>query len=134
MASCSDESIWLGSLLLECGFVIPNIAGFDVMPRSKETPTDHRSYAALIPPSPLYADNLGSISTSNNPETSRKNKHLDVRFFKHRYYVKSGKIRVKFIGTKDNVSGFFTKTLLRTDFLKFRALCMDESDMSEIEN
>ena len=27
MASCSDESIWLRSLLLECGFVIPDIAG-----------------------------------------------------------------------------------------------------------
>ena len=47
--------------------------------------------------------------------------------------VVSGKIRVKFIGTKDNVSGFFTKALLRTDFIKFRAWCMNESGMSEIE-
>jgi hypothetical protein len=133
MASCSDESIWLRSLLLECGFVIPDISGFYVMPKSKETPTDHKSYAVLIPPSPVYGDNLGSIFTSNNPETSGKNKHLDVRFFKHRDYVKSGKIRVKFIGTKDNVSDFFTKALLRGDFLKFRSWCMNECDMSEIE-
>ena len=133
MASCSDESIWLRSLLLECGFVIPSISGFYAMPKSKETPTDHKSYAVLIPPSPVYGDNLGSIFTSNNPETSGKNKHLDVRFFKHRDYVKSGKIRVKFIGTKDNVSDFFTKALLRGDFLKFRAWCMNECDMSEIE-
>ena len=71
----------------------------------------------------------------NNPETSGKNKLLDVRFFKHRDYVKikSGKIRVKFIGTKDNVSGFFTKALLRGDFLKFRVWCMNECDLSEIE-
>ena len=87
------------------------------MPKSKGTPTDHRPHAALIPPSPLYGDNLGSIFTSNNPETSGGNKHLDVRFFKHRDYVKSGKIRVKFIGTKDNVPSFFTKALLRGDFL-----------------
>ena len=132
MDSCSDESVWLRSLLLECGFVIPNIAGFYVMPRSKETPTDHRSYATSNPPSPLHGGNLGSIFTSNNPETSGENKHLDVRFFKHCDYAKSGKIRVKFIGTKDNVSGFFTKALLRTDFLNFRALCMNESDMSKI--
>ena len=65
------------------------------MPKSKETPTDHLSYAVLIPPSPVYGDNLGSIFTSNNPETPGKNKHLDVRFFKHRDYAKSGKIRVK---------------------------------------
>ena len=74
----------------------------------------------LIPPLPLYGDNLGIIFTSNNPETSGGNKHLDVRSFKHRDYVKIGKIRVKFIGTKDNVSELFTKALLRTDFLKFR--------------
>ena len=53
-------------------------------------------------------------------------------FFKHRDYVKSGKIRVKYIGTKGDVSGFFTKALRRTGFLQFRALCMNESDMSEI--
>jgi hypothetical protein len=74
-----------------------------------------------------------SLFTSNNPETSGENKHLDVRFFKHRDYAKSGKIRVKFIGTKKNASGFFTKALLRTGFLKFRVLCMNESVMSEIE-
>ena len=103
------------------------------MPRSIETPTDHRSYAVLISPSPLYGDNLGRIFTSNNPETFGENKHLEVRFFKHRDYVKSGKIRVKFIGTKGNVSDFFTKALLRIGFLKFRAWCMNESGMSEIE-
>ena len=81
----------------------------------------------------FYGDNLGSIFTSNNPEASGKNKHLDVRFFKHRDYAKSGKVRVKFIGTKENVSDFFTKALLRGDFLKFRAWCMNECDMSEIE-
>ena len=133
MASCSDESIWLRSLLLQGDFVIPDIAGFYVMPRSKEAPTDHRSYAVLIPLSPLCGGNLGSTFTSNNPETSGGNKHLDVRFFKHRDYVKSGKTRVKFIGTKDHVSDFFTKALLRTDFPNFRAWCMNESDMSEIE-
>ena len=102
-------------------------------PSSGVVPTDHRSYAALIPPSPVYGDKLGSIFTSNTPETSGGNKHLDVRFFKHRDYVKSGKIRVKFIGTKDNASFFFTKALLRSDFLHFRALCINESDMTEIE-
>ena len=101
-------------------------------PGVRKTPTDHRSYAVLIPSSPVYGDNLGSIFTSKNPETSGKNKHLDVRFFKHRDYAKSGKIRVKSIGTKENAPGFFTKALLRGDFLKFRAWCMNECDMSEI--
>jgi len=38
MFSAADESNWLRSLLLECGFVIPSISGFYEMPSSKETP------------------------------------------------------------------------------------------------
>ena len=104
VSSAADESVWLRSLLLECGFVIPSISGFYEMPSSKETPTDFRSYAALIPPSPLYGGNLGSIFISNNPQTPGKDKHTQVRFFKHRGNVKNGQLRIKFIGTKDNSS------------------------------
>ena len=84
MSSAADESVWLRSLLLECGFVIPSISGFYELPSSKETPTDFRSYASLIPPSPLYGGKIGSIFTSNNPQTPGKDKHMQVRFFKHR--------------------------------------------------
>ena len=56
-----------------------------------------------------------------------------MRFFKHRGNVKNGQLRIKFIGTKDNVSDFFTKALLRTEFYKFRALCTNETEMAEVE-
>ena len=56
MSSAADESVWLRSLLLECGFVIPPISG--EVPSNTETPTGFRSYAALIPPSPLHDGNL----------------------------------------------------------------------------
>ena len=133
MSSAADESGWLRSPLLECGFVIPLISGFYEMPSSKETPTDFRSYAGLIPPSPLYGDNLGSIFTSNNPPTSGKDKHMQMRLFKYRGNFKNGQLRIKFIGTKEHVSDFFTKALLRADFYKFRALCMNEIEMAEVE-
>ena len=97
------------------GFVIPSISGFYEMPSSKETPTDFRSYAALIPPPPLYGANLGSIFTSNNPQTPGKDKHMQVRFFKRRGNVKNGQLKIKLIGTKDDVSDVFTKALLRTE-------------------
>ena len=67
MSSAADESVWLRSPLLKCSFAIPSISGFYEMSSSRETPTDFRSCAALIPPSPLYGENLGSIFTSNNP-------------------------------------------------------------------
>ena len=133
MFSAADKSVWLRSLLLEYGFAIPSISGFYEMPSSKETPTDFRSYAALIPPSPMHGGNLGSIFTSNNPQTPGKDKHMQVRFFKHRDNVKNGQLRIKFIGTKGNASDFFTKALLRTEFYKFRALCMNETEMADIE-
>ena len=91
-------------------------------PSSKEASTDFRSYAALILPSPLYGGNLGSVFTSNNPQAPGKDKHMQVRFFKHRDNAKSGQLRIKFIGTKENVSDFFTKALLRAEFYNF-VLC-----------
>ena len=56
-----------------------------------------------------------------------------MRFFKHRDNVTNGQLRIKFIGTTDNVSDFFAKALLRAEFYKFRALCMDEAEMAEVE-
>ena len=70
---------------------------------------------------------------SNNPQTFGKDKHTQVLLFKHRDNVKSGQLRIKFIGTKDNVSDFFTMALLRAEFCKFRALCMNEAEMAEVE-
>ena len=59
---------------------------------------------------------------------------MQVRFFKHRDNVKNGQLRIKFVGTKEkNVSDFFTNALLRTGFYKFRALCMNETEMAEVE-
>jgi len=81
----------------------------------------------------LYGGNLGSIFTSNNPQTPGKDKHMQVRFFKHRGNVKSGQLRIKFIGTKENISDFFTKAPLRAEFYKSRALCMHEVEMAEVE-
>ena len=58
---------------------------------------------------------------------------MQVRFFKHRGNVKNGQLTIKFIGTKGNVSDFFTKALLRAEFYKFRALCMNEIEIPEVE-
>ena len=59
---------------------------------------------------------------------------MQVRFFEHRDNVRNGQLRIiKYIGTKDNVSDFFTKALLRAKFYRFRALCMNEIEMAEAE-
>ena len=48
MPAAADESVWLRSLLLECGFVVPSISGFYETPSSKETPADFRSYQGVL--------------------------------------------------------------------------------------
>ena len=68
MASAADEGVWIRNLLLECGFIIPSISGFYKMPTSKDLPTDFRSYAPLLPFTPLYGDNQATMFSSNNPE------------------------------------------------------------------
>ena len=66
-----------------------------------------------------------------NPQTSGKDKHMKVR--KHRDNVASGELRIKINGTEQNVSGFFTKALLRGKFLRFRALAMNEVEMAKVD-
>jgi hypothetical protein len=58
---------------------------------------------------------------------------MKVQFFKHRDNVASGELRVKFIGTDENVSDFFTKALLRGKFLEHRAMAMNEAKMAVVE-
>ena len=44
---------------------------------------------------------------------------------KIRDYVQDGRLRVKYVNTKQNLGGFFTKALLRKDFCEQRSLVMN---------
>ena len=37
---------------------------------------------------PLFSDNLGSVQTVNNPDTSWRTRYLDVKYFKVRDYIR----------------------------------------------
>ena len=56
----------------------------------------------------------------NNPETSQRTRHLDIRYFKVRDYIKELKVRVRHISTTMNVADFFTKGLDRVLFTRYR--------------
>ena len=74
----------------------------------------------FMKPFPLFNDNLGSVQTVNNPETSWRTRHLDVKYFKVRDYIREKKLLVSHIGTHNNVADFFTKALTWSFFNKFR--------------
>ena len=42
----------------------------------------------LAPPFPLLNDNLGAVQTVTNPTTSVGSRHLDLRYFRTREYIK----------------------------------------------
>ena len=71
-------------------------------------------------PFPLFNDNLGATQTVNNPDTSWRTRHLDVKYFKVRDYIKQMKLTVSHVPTTLNVADYFTKALTYRDFNKFR--------------
>ena len=80
--------------------------------------TSSNEYQA--PPFPLLNGNLGATQTVNNPTTSVGSRHLDLRYFRTREYIKSLKLTVSHISTKLNVADMFTKPLIYTTFSVFR--------------
>ena len=73
-----------------------------------------------LKPVPLLVDNQSAVFSVNNPETSQRTRHIDVRYFKVRDYIKALAVRVRHITTNLNVADFFTKGLDRVLFTRYR--------------
>ena len=79
----------------------------------------------------LLGDNQATIFTANNPETSQRSKHLEIRWFRVRDYVQNQTLRVRHIPTGGNVADFFTKSLQGPDsFERFRRQLMGDQDFA----
>ena len=82
-------------------------------------------------PTWLLGDNQSSIFTANNPETSQRSKHLEIRWFRVRDYIKEMMLQVRHIRTGDNVADFFTKALQGSEgYERFREFLMGRQDFS----
>ena len=73
----------------------------------------------------LLGDNKGVTFTAKNPVTSARSRHLDVRWFRIREFVKQDYVRVSHIYTHQNIADFFTKPLPSTTFQAFRQYLMN---------
>eukprot|EP00965_Chrysotila_dentata_P111409 3683513-Pleurochrysis_carterae.AAC.1 len=60
---------------------------------------------------PMYEDNAGAVELSKERRSCQRSRHVDRRNLKVREYVEQGSIEVRKIGTEDNVSDVFTKSL-----------------------
>ena len=75
-------------------------------------------------PTPLLCDNKGTVFTANNPVTNLRSRHLEVRWFKVRDYVRDGLLKVAHLRTEHNVADFFTKPLVGDHYKRFREFLM----------
>ena len=133
MSFAADEAIWLRRLLLEVGFSVPAVWHM----RHNEADDDPTEFAdratekwiTKMRPTWLLGDNQSAIFTANNPETSQRSKHLEIRWFRIRDYVQNLTLQVRHIPTLDNVADFFTKSLQGEEqFGRFRMHLMGTQD------
>jgi hypothetical protein len=121
----ANEGVWIRKLLIEIGFAAdlsPAVSRPNVGPKPNVFLEDEESseIGYHMKPFPLFNDNLGATQTVNNPVTSWRTRHLDVKYFKIRDYIKEQKLTVSHISTTLNVADFFTKALAYPMFSKFR--------------
>jgi hypothetical protein len=72
--------------------------------------------------SSLHLDNQSAIAVSRNPEHHGRMKHLDLRHYWLRDYIKSGHINVKYIPTASMPADIITKLLPKATVLEMREL------------
>jgi hypothetical protein len=62
-------------------------------------------------PIPIYCDNTSAICISKNPVMNSKTKKIPLKYHFLREQVAEKKIRVEYVGTKEQVSYIFAKLL-----------------------
>jgi hypothetical protein len=86
---------------------------------------DDYKWITRFKPSMVLIDNMGLRFTVTNPDTNQqRSRHLDMRLFKIRDYIKAQCARVVHVDTTDNIADMFTKPLPKVSFRLFRDLLM----------
>ena len=75
-----------------------------------------------LPPTPLCADNQGSIFLASNPAHDRRTKHIDIRYHFIREKVEDGVIKIYHVPSGAQLADALTKSLNHTKFIEFRDL------------
>ena len=75
----------------------------------------------------MYQDNQSAILLENNgrSSSSRRTKHLNIRYFFITDRIKKGELRIEYCPTDDMVADFFTKPLQGKKFIQFRKIIMN---------
>lgn len=96
MSEATKEAIWLG-------YIWNHISS-----KTKESPIT------------IKVDNQGAIFMAKNSSSSRRTKHVDIRYHFVRDQVQAGKVKFEYCPTEDMEADIFTKPLARLKFEHFR--------------
>ena len=84
----------------------------------------------------IYQDNQSAIKmeTNGRASCSDRSRHINIRYFFVKDYVKRNKIEIRYCPTADMLADYFTKPLQGSLFRKFRAIIMGWVPLSSIQD
>ena len=86
-------------------------------------------------PITVHADNVGAIWLSNNPTTSNRTKHIDIRTAFVKEYQEDGKIIIKFVKSEENEADIFARNTTNVIFRNHqRKLVWDKTNVESEVN
>ena len=116
LAFAANEAVWIRKLLTELSFGLPtninlrsdketngpaiaeqidptSVDNFDDFDRHGDDVPPSAVSQGTLAPTPIACDNQAVVAASGNPETSQRTRHLDMRYFKVRDYIRQRVIR-----------------------------------------
>ena len=115
MNIAAQETIWLRNLMCEINAAL---TGLDYNTLIDDTPEEDIHETTLYP-TMICCDNLGSVFTAANPNSSGRSKHVDVRHLKIREWQEAQRLIVKHIDGKENIADMFTKPIEKGAFQNY---------------
>ena len=68
----------------------------------------------------LFEDNQGAIKAAKTSETSKRLKHVDIKYHYVREKVENGNIKIEYVHSENQIADGLTKALNKTKFEKFK--------------
>lgn len=110
-STCESEYVALGTTACDCSFLKA------LVNETKLFPTQVGSVA-------LFEDNNAAQSLAQNQLTTRKTRHINIKFHSIREKLNAGEITLTHIPSADNIADIMTKNLPVPSFSKFRNLIL----------
>jgi hypothetical protein len=107
----------------------------DMMPSILWTRYFLKSQGYRVNDNIIYQDNKSAMLLERNGKTSssKRTKHINVRYFFITDRISKGEVRVEWCPTKEMVADFLTKPLQGSAFKKFRDLIMGKLPRAEVD-